>query len=142
MKITNLCSIIILIYIVCLLPVCTGAEEDRWKHYYTNPDGTEHYYDSKSVSRTSKSRIRTRKGYSQVWVVKVREKMVYNDPEYKLKESRILREFDCSKRMVRTLMISESYKDGSKRIVGKIHPWKNIDLEPFYEALYEIVCKS
>jgi len=73
--------------------------------------------------------------------VKVREKLVFNNPKYPLKESRILREFDCSRNMIRILIISDTYKNGSKRIEGKAQLWESVSLKPFYEALYEIVCK-
>lgn len=149
MKLTNLCITMLLIYIVCFLSVYAGAEEGRWELYYTSPDVTKHYYDSKSINRSSKGRIatpqrhvKTRKSHSKVWVVKVKEKIVFNKPDHKLEESKILREFDCSKKKVRMLMKSESYKNGSQEIEGKTRMWKNIDSEPFYEDLYEIVCPS
>jgi hypothetical protein len=143
--------IVFLIYVVCLLFVYADAEENRWHLYYTDPDGTEHYYDSKNIISTSKviletqtstkRRVRTPKKYTKVLLVKLREKLVFNNPEYPLKESRILREFDCSRNMIRTLMISDTYKNGSKRIEGKAQLWESVSLKPFYEALYEIVCK-
>ena len=143
--------IVFLIYVVCLLFVYADAEENRWHLYYTDPDGTEHHYDSKNIISTSKviletrtstkRRLRTPKKYTKVLVVKLREKLVFNNPGYPLKESRILREFDCSGNMIRTLMISETYKNGFKRIEGKAQPWENISSKPSYEALYEIVCK-
>jgi hypothetical protein len=149
MKATNLCITMLLIYIACFLSVYARAEEGRWELYYASPDGTKHYYDSKSITRSSRGhittpqrRIKTPKGYSRVWIVKVKEKIIFNNPDYELKESLILREFDCSKKKVRMLMKSESYKNGSQKIEGKTCPWKNIDSEPFYENLYEIVCPS
>src|SRR4030042_2968778 len=145
-------SFIVFLLLCCLfLFVYADAEENRWHLYYTDPDGTEHYYDSKNIISTSKviletqtstkRRSRTPKKYTKVLVVKLREKLVFNNPGYPLKESRILREFDCSRNMIRTLMISETYKNGSKRIEGKDQPWENISSKPSYEALYEIVCK-
>ena len=142
---------VLLLYVVFFFFVCADAEENRWHLYYTDPDGTEYYYDSKNIISTSKvifetqtstkRRLRTPKKYTKVLVVKLREKLVFNNPGYPLKESRILREFDCSRNMIRTLMISDTYKNGSKRIEGKAQPWKNISSKPSYEALYEIVCK-
>ncbi len=143
--------VVLLLCIVCLFIVSEGAEKNNWSLYYTNPDGIEHYYDSKSIIRTSKTipkaqastkrRVRTREKYTKVLLVKVREKLVFNNPACPLKESRILREIDCSKNMIRTLMTSETYKTGLKKIEGKTKPWENISSNPSYEALYETVCK-
>jgi|SRR3972149_7445949 len=142
---------VLLLYVVFFFFVCADADENRWHPYYTDPDGTEHYYDSKNIISTSKvihetqtstkRRSRTPKKYTKVLVVKVREKLVFNNPKYPLKESRILREFDCSRNMIRILIISDTYKNGSKRIEGKAQLWESVSLKPFYEALYEIVCK-
>ncbi len=142
---------VLLLYVVCFFLVCADAEENRWHLYYTDPDGTEHHYDSKNIISTSKviletqtstkRRLRTPKKYTKVLVVKLREKLVFNNPGYPLKESRILREFDCSRNMIRTLMISETYRNGFKKIEGKTQQWENIGSKPSYEALYEIVCK-
>lgn len=149
MKVTDVCITMLLIYIVCFLSVYARAEENRWELYYTTPGGTKHFYDLKSIIRISKShiktpkgRIKTREGDTKVLLAKVKEKIIFNNPDYKLKESLILREFDCSKRKVHMLMKNESYKNGSRKIEGKTFPWENIDSEPFYEALYEIVCQS
>jgi hypothetical protein len=143
--------IVFLLYVVCFLFVYADAEENRWHLYYMDPKGTEHYYDSKNIIRTSKvilesqtstkRRSRTLKKYTKVLVVKLREKLVFNNPGYPLKESRILREFDCSRNMIRTLMISDTYKNNFKKIEGKAQPWENVSSKPSYEALYEIVCK-
>lgn len=61
--------------------------------YYTSPDGDKRYYDLKSITRLSKGcvsttqrRMKTPKGYSKVWIVKVKEKIIYNNPDYKLKD--------------------------------------------------------
>lgn len=142
---------VLLLYVVFFFFVCADAEENRWHLYYTDPKGTEHYYDSKNIISTSKvivetqtstkRRSRTPKKYTKVLMVKLREKLVFNNPGYPLKESRVLREFDCSRNMIQTLMISDTYKNGSKRIEGKAQPWENISSKPSYEALYEIVCK-
>jgi len=142
---------VLLLYVVFFFLVHADAKEKKWDIYYTDPDGTEHYYDLKNITRTSKviletqastkKRIRTPKKYTKVLMVKLREKLVFNNPGYQLKESRILREFDCSGNMIRTLMISDTYKNGFKRIEGKAQPWENISSKPSYEALYEIVCK-
>jgi hypothetical protein len=143
--------IVFLVYVVCFSFVYADAEENRWHLYYTDPDGTEHHYDSKNIISTSKvivetqtstkRRLRTPKKYTKVLMVKLREKLVFNNPGYTLKESRILREIDCSRNMTRTLMISDTYKNGFKKIEGKAQLWENIDLKPSYKALYEIVCK-
>jgi hypothetical protein len=143
--------IVFLLYVVCFLFVYADAEENRWHLHYTDPDGTEHYYDSKNIISTSKviletrtstkRRVPTPKKYTKVLMVKIREKLVFNNPKYLLKESRILREFDCSRNMIRTLMISDTYNNDSKRIEGKAQPWENISSKPSYETLYEIVCK-
>ncbi len=128
--------VVLLLCIVCLFIVSAGAEENKWYLYYTEPDGIEHYYDSKSIIRTSKTipktkastkrRVRTTEKYTKVLLVKVREKLVFNNPEYPLKESRIVREIDCSKNMIRTLMTSETYKTGLKKIEGKTRYILNI----------------
>ena len=117
--------VVLLLCIVCLFIVSADAEKNNWSLYYTDPDGIEHYYDSKSIIRTSKTipktqastkrRVRTREKYTKVLLVKVREKLVFNNPECPLKESRILRQIDCSKNMIRTLMTSETYKADSLR---------------------------
>ena len=149
MKIFNLFITILFIYLVCFLSIYAKAEENGWKLYYTNTDGTKHFYDLKSITPTSKGRIttpqrriKTRKNYNKILLIKVKEKIIFNNPDSKLKESSILREFDCSKSKVRMLMKSEFFKDGSRKIEGKTGLWKNIDSEPFYKALYEIVCQS
>jgi hypothetical protein len=142
---------VFLLFIICFFSVYASAEEKRWDLYYTDPDGTEHYYDLENITRTSKviiekrtstrRRVRNPKKYTKVLIVKVREKLVFNNPKYLLKESRILRELDCSKNIMRILMISETYKNGFKKIEGKVQPWESINSKPSYEALYEIVCK-
>src|SRR4030042_2423337 len=142
---------VLLLFVICFFSFYADAEEKRWDLYYTDPDGTEHYYDLKNITRTSKviletqastkKRIRTPKKYTKGLMVKLREKLVFNNPGYQLKESRILREFDFSGNMIRTLMISDTYKNGFKRIEGKAQHWENISSKPSYEALYEIVCK-
>jgi hypothetical protein len=149
MKVINLFIAILFIYSVCFFSIYAKAEENGWKLYYTNPDGTKHFYDLKSITLTSKvrittpqRRIKTRKGYTKVLLVKVKEKIIFNNPDSKLTESSILREFDCSKSKVRMLMKSEFFKDGSRKIEWKSGLWKSIDSEPFYKALYEIVCQS
>ncbi|MEW6002879.1 MAG: hypothetical protein AB1638_09575 [Nitrospirota bacterium] len=141
----------LLLYVVCFFLVSADAEENRWHLYYTHPDGTEHYYDLKDITRISKvifetqtstkKRFRTPKKYTKVLVVKLWEKLVFNNPGYPLKESRILRELDCSRNMIRTLMISETYRNGFKNIEGKIQQWENVDSKASYKTLYEIVCK-
>jgi len=142
---------VLLLYVVFFFFVCADAEENRWHLYYTDPDGTGHHYDSKNIISTSKviletqtstkRRSRTPKKYTKVLMVKLRVKLVFNNPGYPLKESRILREIDCSRNMIRTLIISDTYKDGFKKIEGKVQPWENISSKPSYEAIYEIVCK-
>jgi hypothetical protein len=142
---------VFLLFFICLFSVYAGAEEKRWDLYYTEPDGTEHYYDLQNITSTSKviiekqtstrRRIRLPKKYTKLSMVKVREKVVFNNPEHQLKESRILREFDCSKNITRILMISETHKNGFKKIEGKIQPWESINSKPSYGALFEIVCK-
>jgi hypothetical protein len=149
MKATNLCATLLMIYIIGFCSVYARAEENGWGLYYSSPDGSKYYYDSTSIARSSKNRITTRqrrsrtpKTYSKAWIVKVKEKVIFNNPDDQLKESLILREFDCSKKKVRMLMKSESYKNGSNAIEGKIRPWEDIDSKPFYEDLYKIVCPS
>jgi hypothetical protein len=142
---------VLLLFVICFFSFYADAEENRWHLYYTDPKGTEHYYDSKNIIHTSKvileaqtstkRRPRTPKKYTKVLVVKLREKLVFNNPGYPLKESIILREFDCSRNMIRTLMISDTYKNNFKKIEGKAQPWENVSSKPSYEALYEIVCK-
>ncbi|MFH1701888.1 MAG: hypothetical protein ABIB41_00470 [Nitrospirota bacterium] len=142
---------VLLLFVICFFSFYADAEEKRWDLYYTDPDGTEHYYDLKNITRTSKviiesrtstrKRIRNPKKYTKALMVKVREKLVFNNPKYLLKESRILREFDCSKNITRILMISETHKNGFKKIEGKVQPWESINSKPSYEALFEIACK-
>lgn len=142
---------VLLLFIICLSSVYAIAEEKRWDLYYTDQDGTEYYYDLKNITRTSKviiekqtstrRRIRLPKKYTKLLMVKVREKVVFNNPESLFKEAKILREFDCSKNITRILMISETHKNGFKKIEGKIQAWESINSKPSYEALYEIVCK-
>jgi len=130
-----------------------AVTEDRWKHYFTGSDGSKHFYDTKSISRTrtskgnakantrrTRGRIKRGKSLPTGWIVKVREKAMFNEPDSELKESKILAEFDCPKRKVRIIMESESYSDGLKKIEGKTGPWEDIDSEPFLEALYKRVC--
>jgi len=149
MKATNVCITLLLIYIVGFFSVYAGAEGNRWALYYTGPDGAKYYYDSTSITRSSKGysatrqrRSRTLKRDRRIWMVKVKEKVIFNNPDDKLKESQISREFDCAKKKVRMLMKSDSYKNGFEAIEGKIRPWENIDSQPFYEDLYKIVCPS
>jgi hypothetical protein len=143
---------VLLLCIICFFRVSAVAEENRWYLYYTDPERTEHYYDTKNIISTSKviletqktspkRRVPTHRKYIKLLVVKLREKLIFNNPKYPLKESRILREFDCSKNMIRTLMVSDTYKNGFKKIEGKTQAWENISSKPSYEALYEIVCK-
>jgi hypothetical protein len=143
---------VLLLCIICFFRVSAAAEENRWHLYYTDPERTEHYYDTKNIISTSKviletqktlpkRRVPRRRKYIKLLVVKLREKLIFNNPGYPLKESRVLREVDCSKNMIRTLMISDTYKNGFKKIEGKTQPWENISSKPSYEALYQIVCK-
>jgi hypothetical protein len=148
----NLTSLILFMFcIICFLSVRAYAEENRWYLYYKSPDGTEHSYDPQNIIRTSKAVPQTRtvtkrgvrrtyKRYTNVSMVQVREKMVFNNPDYALKESRILREFNCSQKTVRTLMKSETYKNGLKKIEGKTYPWESVSSKPSYDFLYEILC--
>lgn len=152
MRVGNLYFTAFLIFIICVFSVYAGATENRWILYYIDPDDTEYYYDSESIIHTSKSQIKISKGrtskssksrrnYTVVRFVQVKEKIIFNNIGLKLKESRIIREFDCSKRKVRTIMKSETYKNGFQNIEGKICPWENINSEPIYEILYKIVCQ-
>jgi hypothetical protein len=149
MKATGICITAALIFIFCFLSVQAGAADDKWVLYHTKPDGTKYYYDSKSISRvynkiggkTHAGRYRLLRRYQKAWNIKVREKMVFSSPDSKLKETLALREYDCRAKKIRTLMVTESYRNGSERIEGKISRWNNVDSEPSYEAVYEIVCK-
>jgi len=149
MKATHVCITLLLIYSVGFFSVSAGAEGNRWALYYSGSDGTKYYYNSKSITRSSRGRITTRrrrskilKRYRRIWHVKVKEKVIFNNPDDKLKESLISREFDCSKKKVRMLMKSESYKNGSTAVEGKMRPWEDVDSKPFYQHLYAIVCPS
>lgn len=149
MKVINLYITIILISVFCFLSIHAMAEEDTWRIYYISPDGTKYFYDSKSMVRTSKElfkttkkRFRRRKVRSKVWLVKVKEKTVFNKPDNRLIESRILREFDCSEKKVRMVMKSDFFKNGTQKIELKTRPWENIDSKPFYEILNGIVCQQ
>jgi hypothetical protein len=143
--------VLLLFCVIHLCLVCAGAEENTWYLYYTEPGGTERYYDLKSIIRTSKSipktqalsikRVRTRERSTKESLIKVREKLIVNNPESPLRESRILREINCSRNMIRSLMTSETYKTGFKKIEGKTQQWDNISSNPSYEALREIVCE-
>jgi len=149
MKATNLCITLLLICSVSFFSVYAGAEENRWALYYTGTDGAKYYYDSTSITRSSRKRVTTRQRrfripqrHRRAWMVKVKEKVIFNNPNDKLKQSLISREFDCSKKKVRMLMKSDSYKNGSEAIEGKMRPWEDIDSRPFYKDLYKIVCPS
>ena len=149
MKTTHVCITLLLIYSVGFFSVSAGAEGNRWALYYSGTDGDKYYYDSTSITRSYRGRIPTRrrrskipKRHRRVWLVKVKEKVIFNNPNDTLKESLILREFDCPKKKVRMLMKSESYKNGSEAIEGKMRPWEDIDSKPFYKDLYKIVCPS
>ena len=149
MKAAHLCIPLLLIYIVGFFPAYAGAEGSRWTLYYTGTDGAHYYYDAKSISRSSRApaatrqrRFRLSKRRTSTGRVKVKEKITFDNPDTKLKESLISREFDCSKKKVRMLMKSDSYKNGSTAVEGKMRPWEDIDSKPFYQRLYEIVCPS
>lgn len=152
MRFTAIFTTLSVICIMCFSGV-NAVTEDRWKHYFTGSDGSKHFYDTKSISRTrtskgnakgntrrTRGRIKRGKSPPTGWIVKVREKAIFNEPDSELKESKILAEFDCPKRKVRIIMESESYSDGLKKIEGKTGPWEDIDSEPFLEALYKRVC--
>lgn len=137
--------------VICFLSARAYAEENNWRLYYEGPDGAEHYYDPQNIVRTSKvvpqPRVvikrgirKTYKQHTKVLMVKVTEKLVFKNPDSALKESTVLREFDCSKKTVRTLMKSETYKNGLKKIEGKTYPWEGVNSKPSYGFLYEILC--
>ena len=41
---------VLLLYVVFFFLVHADAEEKKWDIYYTDPDGTEHYYDLKNIN--------------------------------------------------------------------------------------------
>jgi hypothetical protein len=132
MKITNLCITIFLVSVFCFLSIHAMAEEDTWRIYYISPDGTKYLYDSKSVVRTSKELFETtkksfkpRKVRSKVWLVKVKEKTVFNKPDNRLIESRILREFDCSEKRVRMVMKSDFFNTFAQFFLSSCNPEVN-----------------
>lgn len=140
----------LIVCFVCLPAFVAIGQEDKWRLYYTATDGSKYFYDSHSIVRTSKAstkidnrrNVRPRQRNGKAWLVKVREKIVFNRPDYELNESKILMEFDCSTTKVHTLMRSKFYKDGTQQIKGQTGIWEDIDSAPFLEALYHIVCPS
>jgi hypothetical protein len=140
----------LIVCFVCLPSFVAGGEEDKWRLYYTATDGSKYFYDSQSIVRTSKAstkidnrrNVKSRQRNRKAWQVKVREKIVFNKPDYELNESKILREFECSTKKVHTLMRSKFYKNGTQQIKGQSGIWEDIDSAPFFEILYHIVCPS
>lgn len=127
---------IVLISLVCSL---TGStQEDTWSLYYSGPDGTNYYYEPGSVNYTPINKRTRARGTEHH--VKVLEKVVYTKPEYKVKEVKTLKEFRCSRSMVRSLKIDVAYRDGMRKFEMKINPWKYIEPESPQETLYDIVC--
>ena len=37
----------------CLLPQIAGSGTDKWRLYYTSPDGSKYFYDTQVIERTS-----------------------------------------------------------------------------------------
>jgi len=139
-----------LICFVCIPSFIVQGQEDKWKLYYTATDGSKYFYDIQSIERTSKTLtktakrriVRSRQINKQAWIVKVREKIFFNGPDYELNESKVLREFDCSNKKVHTLMRSNFYKNGTQQIKGKTGVWQGIDSEPQLKTLYNVACSS
>jgi hypothetical protein len=125
----------LIVCFVCLPSFVARGQEDKWRLYYTATDGSKYFYDSQSIVRTSKAstkidnrrNVKSRQRNRKAWLVKVREKIVFNRPDYELNESKILREFECSTKKVHTLMRSKFYKDGTQQIKGQSGIWEDID---------------
>lgn len=140
----------LLVCFVCFSSFVAGGQEDKWRLYYTATDGSKYFYDIQSIVRTSKTltktdkrrTVRSQQRNKKAWLVKVREKIFFSGPDYELKESKMLREFDCSTKKVHTLMRSNFYKNGTIQIKGKTGVWQGIDSEPQLETLYNLVCPS
>ena len=74
--------------------------------------------------------------------VKVMEKILFVNQDHKLRELEILKEFNCTKGVLRLLKKSEFYRNGLNKIEEKVHPWQHISNEEYYKALYDIICKT
>ena len=137
-----------LVSLLFFTSLAVAEKGDRWRLYYTVPNVSQHFYDSRSIVQTSKTvtkknraRIaRSRKISKKAWIAKVNEKIVFNKPDCELKESKVLREFDCSAKKVHTLMRSNVYRNGTLQIKGKLGIWQGIDSEPQLETLRNFVC--
>lgn len=142
--------IYVVAFLICFSSFVAGGQGDKWKLYHTATDGSKFFYDMQSVVQTPKTltkmdkkpTVRSRQKIKREWMVKVREKIVFNGPDYELSESKVLREFDCSAKKVHTLMRSNLYKNGTLKIKGKMSVWQGIDSEPQLGTLYNIVCPS
>jgi hypothetical protein len=139
-----------LVCFVCFPAFIARGQEDKWKLHYTATDGSKYFYDSQSMARTSeaitktdkRTIVKSRQRNKKASQVKVREKIIFNRPDYELNESKVLREFDCSAKKVHSLMRSNFYKNGTLQIKGKTDIWEEIDSESNLESLYKIVCPS
>lgn len=142
--------IYIMAFLICFPSFVAGGQVDKWRLYYTATDGSKYFYDiqsivqtSKSVTKTDKRRIiKSHQKNKKAWMVKVKEKIIFNGPDYELSESKVLREFDCPTKKVHTLMRSNFYKNGTLKIKGKTGLWQGIDTEPQLNTLYNLVCPS
>jgi hypothetical protein len=137
-------------FLICFPSIVAGGQVDKWRLYYTATDESKYFYDIQSIvqttkplTETNKKRIvRSRQKNKKAWMIKVKEKIIFNGPDYELSESKVLREFDCSAKKVHTLMRSNFYKNGTLQIKGKMGVWQGIDSEPQLGPLYNIVCPS
>jgi len=148
-----LCIAALVISFLCLPSFVAGGQEE-WRLYYTGTDGSKYFYDLHSIARRLKTpetktkdrRIprSDRRDVNARLMVKVTEKVVVNRPDDELKESKIIREFDCSARKVHTLMKSNFYKNGTMQVKGQTGMWKDEDIDsaPFLKTLYAIACPS
>jgi Surface-adhesin protein E len=142
--------IYIMAFLICFPSFVAGGQADKWILYYTATDGSKYFYDMQSIIQTPKTltatdkkpTVRSRQKNKKAWMVKVKEKIIFNGPDYELSESKMLREFDCSTKKVHILMRTNFYKNGTLQVKGKMGIWQGIDSEPQLETLYNIVCPS
>lgn len=145
------CLLFVTAFLVCFIcshSFAAGKQEDKWRMYYSADDGCQYFYNPQSIVQTAKTvnktdqrrKVKSRQRNKKAWLVKVREKMVFNESHSELGESKVLREFDCSEKKVHTLMRSNFYKNGALQIKGKTGVWQGIDSEPHLIRLFHVVC--
>jgi hypothetical protein len=130
-------------FLVIGLAVFLGGEAwgVNWKYYGTNEEGT-YYYDTETLTRLSKSRIRvcvqsiyTEKGVSH-WVKEGGRE--FQNLDFSL----ILSEYNCIGRSVRHLRIRFYSKDGVVFFPIKNDEWQLFAPDSMVGALFEEICKQ